>query len=152
MRAGKFHLYLPLSQVKYYKTEGQLSCEVKIPAVQRYIRFTYSIHSGRGGTKSLDKRNPYLRRKILPIVKRYGHTIEKCWTRPQSNLATSSTPPPLEDHGSHRVAGCCAYFYFALPSESGPITKDTLKQLMSAITQKIEQRGFCKHGKSGIRI
>lgn len=26
MRAGKFLLYLPLSQVKYYKKEGQLSC------------------------------------------------------------------------------------------------------------------------------
>ncbi|KAM7459951.1 hypothetical protein LguiA_036068 [Lonicera macranthoides] len=79
--------------------------------------------------------------RILPILKRHSHTIEKCWTRPQSNVATSSTPPPLEDHGSHRVAGCCASFYFAVLSESGPITLEILKQLMSAITQKIEDLG-----------
>lgn len=72
---------------------------------------------------------------------RHGHTIEKCWTRPQSNVATSSTPPPFEDHGSHRVAGCCASFYFAVLSESGPITLEIIKQLMSAITQKIEDLG-----------
>lgn len=45
------------------------------------------------------------------------------------------------DHGSHRVAGCCASFYFTVLSESGPITLEILKQLMSAITQKIEDLG-----------
>lgn len=75
--------------------------------------------------------------QILPILKRHGHTIEKCWTRPQSNVATSSTPPPLEDHGSHRVAGCCASFYFAVLSESGPITLEILKQLMTLRRLKI---------------
>ena len=104
---------------------------------------THCIHSGRGGTKSLDKRKGG-KWKILPILKRslyQSHTIDKCWTRPQSNVATSSTPPPLEDHGSHRVAGCCTSFYFAVLSESGPITLEILKQLMSAITQKIEDLG-----------
>ncbi|CAK9186304.1 unnamed protein product, partial [Ilex paraguariensis] len=105
---------------------------------------THCIHSGRGGTKSLDKRKGG-KWRILPILKRslyQSHTIDKCWTRPQSNVATSSTPPPLEDHGSHRVAGCCTSFYFAVLSESGPITLEILKQLMSAITQKIEDLGL----------
>lgn len=92
---------------------------------------THSIHSGRGGEIA---HFADIASAMATLLRNVGHVLSPSYLIYSSTFGGSWI-------SWTRVAGCCASFSSAVPSESGPITLETLKQLMSAITQKIELLG-----------